>query len=212
MAKTIKEDPVDKKLAASAAGVDDEELRELDASSLSFDDFQSIPESAAVAAHPFQGYPEPKILIDAEIGEISSTSIIALHPNQYVFQDRSGKGQTIKGRGRKRDKIVDLKTFHSRVVRMAGGRASDVVFDRTLELKEGQAVKYAIVPDHAARAQICFKIVKGKIRVDNRYLLLDGAQKSRLREVFRRIHYQQMQAERNANDFDAGTGKFANAE
>lgn len=210
-----KKDPVAETNKQSEQAVIKEELTELDASKLSLSDLKAIPESAASGSHPFQGYPQPKIDLP-NLGKISATSIVVLHPNHYVFQDHSGKGQTIQevnkaGRKTGNSKIVNLKTFHSRLARNLeeGGKSEDFVFDREITLEGGQKALFAIVPSHSCRAQICFKIVKEKIKVDNRYLLLDGEQTSRLRECFRRVHYQQMQAERMARDFDDGKGDFA---
>jgi hypothetical protein len=45
---------------------------------------------------------------------------------------------------------------------------------------------------------VCFMLKKGKMVVDKRYMLADPKQKTRLRNVFRAVHYQQMKAERLA--------------
>ena len=206
MAKLI--DPVD-------TGKKEEEQQEdesaLSIDSLTLDDFQPMPQSASRKPHPFEGYPQRKIKIgsyreknkDVDL-MVSATHILALNPKEYVFQDPSGLNQTVGKPGQ--EKVVDIRTTHSRTVRDERGQNTVVVFDRPIKLGDGRVLeRCAICPDHTARAQICFTVNKktGNIEVDRRYLLADPGQTSRLRRLFEMFNYQQTQSERLSQRFDA---------
>lgn len=187
-----------------------EQVKTLSLEALTLDDFQPVPVTAARQPHPFEGYPQKKIKIgtykfknkDADL-IVSATHIVALNPKQYVHQDPSGKGISIVSGGK--EKIVDYATSHSRVVRDQSGKNTIVVFDRDIILGGGKKMtRCAICPDHTARAQIIFKVNKktGKIEVDDRYVLADINQVTRLRKLFEMYHYQQTKSERLAQKFD----------
>lgn len=188
-----------------------EQMKTLSTEALSLDDFRPIPVTAARQPHPFEGYPQKKIKIGTyqvrgEKAErdliVSATHIVALNPKQYVHQDPSGKGISMVVDGQ--EKIVDIPTSHSRVVRDQMGKNTIVVFDREIILEGGRKMaRCAICPDHTARAQIVFKVDQGggKIQVDNRYVLADIDQVGRLRRLFETFHYQQTQSERLAQKF-----------
>lgn len=156
---------------------------------LSIEDFEQIPEATTQAVHPFEGYP----MQDIDMGKFvtKNTFIVALDPGTYIEQDKSGERHAItvqKGPHRGQTKMVDLETFHSRIVPDSHGQNTDYVFDRVLETKSGN-LRYTVVADHFARARILFYYDSkaNKIRVDKRYRLLDMKQKSRLRDVFQII-------------------------
>jgi hypothetical protein len=187
-----------------------EQVKTLSLEALTLEDFQPVPVTAARQPHPFEGYPQKKIKIgtwkvkgkDADL-IVSATHIVALNPKQYVHQDPSGKGISIVVGGK--EKIVDYMTSHSRVVRDQSGKNTIVVFDRDILLGGGKKMtRCAICPDHTARAQIIFKVNKktGKIEVDDRYVLADINQVTRLRRLFEMYHYQQTKSERLAQKFD----------
>jgi hypothetical protein len=83
-----------------------------------------------------------------------------------------------------------------------GGVNTDICFDRTIDLGEGQKLeRCAFVLSHSARAQIMFVLDPksgSKIQVDTRYLLLDTKQAARLRRVFEMIVNPKIKNERLA--------------
>ena len=204
-------DPVAQGQKEVEAQTQTEEIQALSIEALTLEDFQPIPVSAARKPHPFEGYPQKKIKIGTYKKDgkdhdliVNTTHIIALNPKEYVHQDPSGKGVTIMSGGQ--EKTVDLKTFHSRIVRDERGRSIIVVFDRDIILAGGKTLnRGTICPDHTARAQLLFTVNKrtGKIEVDRRYVLADINQVSCLRECFNMFNYQQTQSERMAQKFDA---------
>jgi hypothetical protein len=201
------EDPV---AEDQAKNEQEEQEKVMTIDSLSLDDFQPVPVTAARQPHPFEGYPQKKIKIGTHKVKgkeedliVNATHIVALNPKQYVHQDPSGKGVTIISGGQ--EKLVDLKTFHTRVVRNQNGQSIDVSFGITIHLANGQKMeRCAYCPDHTARAQIIFKVNQktGKIAVDDRYVLADGEQTGRLRKLFEMFYFQQTSSERAAAKFD----------
>ena len=169
---------------------------------LSVRDLQPIPKQVAVAPDPFDGYPMPKRelifryvdprLSDPEVFTpvmMPITWIVVLSPTVRVHQDPSGLGINIKIK--RKDIIVDLESFHSRVLPDygAGRQNTEIVFDRELILDDGPIGRVAIVKSHWLRAQICFFLNSktNRMDVDDRYLLLDTAQVARLRTTFQLI-------------------------
>lgn len=199
-------DPVDEGNVAEETQALEDGIQSLDISGLNVGDFKPIKQAAAKRPHPFVGYPEKK----AKIGELEVrlTHIIALTPQfaASLFQDSSGGGVTIINPKTKEERLVNLYTPHSRFVIdfEGGGRNVDIVFDRKLMLGDGE-LRCAIVKSPSARSQIMFRLDKvGKVQVDNRYLLADAGQVSRLRQTFFDIvHPQLTAAERAAKRFDA---------
>lgn len=191
----------------------DEQVAQAEALSieaLSLDAFQPIPITGARQPHPFEGYPQRKIKIGTYMAKgkekdliVNITHIVALNPKQYVHQDPSGKGVTIGPIGKER--IVDLQTFHNRIVRDQTGHNIDVSFGMDVLLSDGQKMsRCGYCPDHTARSQIVFKVNRrtGKVEVDDRYVLADIGQVSRLRRLFEMFYYQQTRSERLAQKFD----------
>ncbi len=196
-----KTDPVEKDVV-------DVEL--VDATKLTIEDFQAVPQSAAIQVDPFEGYPMKNIKIrERMVGNkvidviTKRTFIVGLAPSFYVPQDPSGLNQTIEKKvgTKKVEMLVDIKTSHNRTVLNSDGKNEDVVFDNILQMESGK-LRYAIVPDHKARSQLIYKINPKKegrpIEVDPRYLLLDVKQKERLRKVFQSVYYQQTRTEKAA--------------
>ena len=200
----------------------EKDLMGLDPDFLDPDEIGEIPDSAESAPHPFAGYPiGRKIKFKGSKGEgVSSTFVVILKDKDSVFQDRSGKGVEHRTFAKDRNgkdikamdadgrfkpakvestKIINLPSHHNRVTTSPfGGDSHDAVFDRKVMVKDRGEMLCAIVPNPVHRAMVCFKIVKGKLKIDKRYLLADPKQKNKLRDVFRGIHYQQMKAERLA--------------
>jgi len=189
---------------------DQEKVMSID--KLSLEDFQPIPVTAARQPHPFEGYPQKKIKIGTyrdKTGKerdliVSASSLVALNPKVYVHQDPSGKGISIVSGGK--EKIVDYNTLHSRIVRDESGKNIEVLFSREIIFPNGQKItRCAYCPDHTARAQIVYRINKktGRVEVDDRYVVADGGQVSRLRQLFNMFHAQQTKHERLAQKFEA---------
>jgi len=214
------ENPVDKFEKAKEAQNVEDELKSLDGSGLSMADFQVIPVETTTAPHPFDGYPFDKevvkfVVTDPLKGEkivereIVRAHIVALKPGTYVHQDPSGKGVMIKKEDKDDKGViknilempVDLKSYHNRFVQNSRKKNEDVVFDRVLKLKDGD-LTVAIIPDHVARANVCFKLNMrtGKAEVDNRYMLRDFKQRNKLMQVFQIFHSNIINNERLAKE------------
>ena len=209
--KPVLVDPVSENQQEVELQEQEQETQSLAISELSIDDFQPIPVTAAKQAHPFDGYPQTKMRIGSYIVRgvetplmINKSWIVALTPKEDVHQDPSGLNVTIRLATGK-EKIVDYKTSHNRIVKDQNGDSVDIVFDREIIMANGKKMsRVAICPDHTARSQILFKVDKktGKVNVDKRYVLADIGQVSRLRRLFEMFNYQQTQSERLAKKFD----------
>ena len=205
-------DPVAEGQKEAEAQAQTDEMKSLSLQALSLEDFQPIPVTAARQPHPFEGYPQKRIKVGTRKDKagkdidriVNATHIVALNPKEYVHQDPSGKGVTIMSAGK--EKMVDLKTVHNRVVKNERGQNLDIVFDNDILLADGKTLSRGTVcPDHTARAQLVFLVDKrtGKIQVDRRYVLADIDQVGRLRRCFEMFNYQQTQSDRLAQKFDS---------
>lgn len=180
----------------------------VDINSLSESDFTPIPIAAARSSHPFDGYPvKAKVTMGTmgikETFEVSATHVLALNPKEYVHQDQSGKGVTVIDTKTKTEKIVNIPTFHNRRIRdyERGGISTDVVFDRTVPLKDGRVMQNcAYVPNASVRAQLMFFFDPklSRIQPDRRYVILDRDQTNRLRKYFEMISNPKIKVERLA--------------
>jgi hypothetical protein len=204
------EDPVSKGTKKNQEEKLETDMKRFDISNLTMKDFKQLEAATARTPGPFEGYPmKPKIKVGAT--EISATLVVALNPKHYVMQDPSGAGQSIvvdkrdgqgKKTGDKVEQIVNLKTYHSRVIvdYEGGKRNIDIVFDRILKLADGE-IMCAIVPSHSARAQLLFSLDNKtqKIKVDPRYVILDYDQRKPLRRLFEIIINPHLKIERAAD-------------
>jgi hypothetical protein len=195
-------DPVEKKAGEIQAKQDADELKTFDISNLKLEDFQPLQQRAASTPHPFDGYPKNMVKVGeckngrgpkAGLADLMmpSYAVVALNPKERVVEDPSGRRQSVRMKGGN-ERIVDIFAPHNRCVvdYEDGGVNTDICFDRTIDLGEGQKLeRCAFVKSHSARAQIMFALdIKGdKIQVDTRYLLLDTKQAARLRRVFEMI-------------------------
>ena len=137
------------------------DMKTFDVNNIKLSDFSHIPKRQARMKHPFEGYPlKEKIVIGKKTNGHkimeSATFIIGLAPHANPAQDVSGRGMTIIDGKTKKEKIVNLKTFHSRVIPTGPNSNEDVVFDRQLELADGNMIFYAVVRNHNVRAQLAF--------------------------------------------------------
>ena len=207
MAKNEKlKDPASKADSKKEQNELEKDLKGIDIKSFSSKDFKQLSQKTARIPAPFDGYPLNKKVKIGDMPLVPITYVVGLNPRVYVPQDPSGKGVSItvdKRNGQPpRDKMVDLGTYHSRVLRDydEGGKNIDVVFDRELVLDDGAKIMVALVPSHSVRAQLLFKLKrKGGVQVDTNYVLLDPEQSSRLRKLFGIIINPHLKVERVAS-------------
>lgn len=165
-------------------------------SGLGIGDLKSVRQEQTKIPHPFVGYPEVK----SKEG-LNLTHVVVLSPFTDVVQDPSNET----------DEGLITESCHSRYLidPENGKRATEIVFARTLHLKDGD-VKYATVKSPSLRAQLIFKYntkTKG-LDVDKRYQLLDEKQVSRLKKTFQQIVMpQQFGAELRAERFYSDAAK-----
>jgi hypothetical protein len=210
MTGTLK-DPVAKKAGEIQETKDAEELKTFDISNLRLEDFQPLQQKMSSAPHPFDGYPSNMVKVgETQKGPnpkarkdvmMPSYAVVALSPKEAVFEDPSGNRQSIMKNGV--ETMVNIFAPHNRCVvdYEAGGVNTDICFDRTIQIEDGKTLgRCAFIKSHSARAQVMFKLdVKGeRIQIDNRYLLLDVKQASRLRRVFEMIVNPKIKNERLA--------------
>lgn len=171
-------DPVDKDKKEREVSEDIEQLKTFDIANLTMSDFQAVKATAAHTPHPFDGYPYPK-------GK-EATFIVGLNPTKYIPQDPSGRNLSVLVKGK--EKKVTIETTHNRLIQDldAGGVNVDVVFDRKMQLADGNILYYALVPSHSVRAQLIFYYdpKSERIKVNSDYLLIDTAQAKRLRRLY----------------------------
>ena len=190
------QDPADQAKAAMEDDLQKEEAKTFDMSQLSLSDFERIPTSRAKTIPIFERYPYPPKLRLGEIGrdkkkpiyaEVCPTFIVALDPRSEPDQDVSGLRLSIVNTKTKKEEIKDIGTYHSRFIRNLESNV-DVVFDRDLVM-DGKTVHFAIVRDHAVRAQVLFSWDDDRNRaaVDTRYMLLDMNQVSLLRRLYEQL-------------------------
>ena len=184
-----------------------EDMQSFDLSGLKATDFKSIPKRMATASHPFDGYPlKPEVEIGRKANGhkimVSATYIVGLTPDAVPPQDSSGRGISIIDTKTKKERRVDLKTAHSRLIPIGPNTNEDVVFDRIFELTDGDKIFYAVVRGHAVRAQLMFFFNSKleKVEVDPRYRLLDDGQNSRLRTLFHQIINPKLRREKMASE------------
>jgi len=190
-AEKVKKDADDKHLM--------DDMKKFDIANLKASDFKMIPKRKARVSHPFDGYPlKPKVMI-GKTG-MSATFIVAIKPTEEPDQDPSGQRMSITDQETKKEKIVNLKTYHSRVITVGPGQNEDVVFDRVMEWEGGEKIHYAVVPNHTTRAQIFFSYdsKSERIVVDPRYLLLDLDQSGPLNRLFQQIINPKLRRDRMA--------------
>lgn len=203
-----------------------EEMEEDSANWISMGDVQEIREESVRTPHPFAGYPlAPKVKIGydkvkKEDVMISRTFIVLVNPTFAQVEDPSNRSVSIykdvadrPGKGGKPgsgtvEKIVKLKTAHTRCVQDRFGVNHSVVFDRDIMVRGGgrKPIVYqgAIIKEHSVRAQIMYYYDpdRKRVRTDKRYKLVDIDQQKRLLRLFESLHYQQTKAEHRARELE----------
>jgi hypothetical protein len=199
MAKLLK-DPVDEQ--SKTAG-EEEEFASLDVSKIKV---EVLPDEAAKAVHPFDGYPIVKIKIPMPETDKSGKKVVVqkefnltdwvLHNHQAdpIHQDPSNRRN---------------RTFHSRSIMdlPKGNSAPNVMIQFCNKVETGSGTFYgAIVPDPYIRAQLIFKREpkSGRVIVDKRYTLLDRGQAGRLKQCFFNLIKPQLDNEAAADKIMAG--------
>jgi hypothetical protein len=190
MAKDKLTDPADAGKANREEVAAKEGQEQVSFDRLKLSDFKAVPKRAARTPHPFQGYPEKKVKAGTykEKGKevdliINATHLVALIPGTHdVPQDPSNEG---------------IRNTQNVIVSYAG-RSVNIVFDREMELEDGQKVLYALIPDPLYRSQVVFgwDPKTEQIIVHDQYLLLDDGQFSRLRQVFQMVLNPKLKVER----------------
>jgi hypothetical protein len=182
-----------------------DDMKTIDINNLTLGDFEAIPKRQARMTHPFEGYPlKEKVVIGKKPNghkiKESATFVVGLSPHAHPSDDVSGLGVTIIDTKTKKERTVNLGTFHSRVIPTGPHHNEDVVFDRVMDLADGNKIFFALVKNHNTRAQIFFYYdsKNKRIEVDNRYLLLDKGQNSRLQTLYSQIINPKLRRERMA--------------
>lgn len=208
MARQAKVDPVD---AVENAVAEEKEFETLDVSKIKV---EVLPEAAARAVHPFDGYPVKKFKMPAlkyneagrqvrdakgkpvmESQEFNLTEwVLHNHHANPVHQDRSNRRN---------------KTYHSRSVKdlVLGINSPNVVIQFSTLIKTENGDFYgALVPDPYIRCQLIFKREQktGAVQVDKNYMLLDPEQSGRLKRCFMALIKPQLDNERAADAITAG--------
>ena len=204
-------DPVEKN-QGDQQEKDNKALEEaFDISNLKISDFKSAQLKDARPRHPFDGYPDRRIQIGTypenpnnpkskELPLIVNLTHLIVFKEE-VKQDKSGERVSLgfpemrNNEGKiirpNTQKTGTIRTAHNRRAKdyESGGVDVDIVFDRTINLADGQLDQAAIVPSPSVRAQIVFfyNSKTERIEHDSRYLLADSGQISRLRRVFEMI-------------------------
>lgn len=213
MRKKEIEDPVEVTGALKQEETSEEEFDSLDVSKIKV---EVLPDDAARAVHPFDGYPVRKIKISVpkyteggkqvtdregkKVMEMKPFNItdIVLH-NHYrdpIHQDPSNRRN---------------KTYHGRSIKdvLGGNSVPNVAIQFATPIKTANGTYYgAFVPDPYIRCQLAFTVTTGKnggrVIVDKRYMLLDPEQKRRLKQCFERLLKPQQDMEKVADQLMAG--------
>ena len=202
MAKKLLEDPVESGALTSAE--DEAELESLDVSKIKV---EVLPDDAAKALRPFDGYPVKKVKIemnetDKKTGkkvmvpkEFNITHwVLHNHLSDPVHQDPSN---------RKR------KTYHSRSILdiLGGNSVPNIIMQFSTPVETASGVFMgALVPDPYIRSQLIFTRDKksGRVMIDKRYMLLDPDQKNRLKQCYFQLIKPQLDNEAAADKITAG--------
>jgi hypothetical protein len=169
------------------------------------------------APHPFDGFQLARrvaVGVDGKL-KVSATYLVLLKPTEHPQEDRSNDAVTIafsKEPGKGGDpkngptltKVVKLDTFHTQVVTNRHGNENiQIVFDREV-LVDGEWYRCAVVPSHAARAQLVYNwdVKRKRVVIDKRYMIADMRQAKPLLDMYKAMMYQRTAAERSAKEFD----------
>ena len=208
MAKANLVDPVE---GQNNAGPEEEEFESLDVSKIKV---EVLPESAARALKPFDGYPvkkikipvakynakdqrvkgkDGKVVIEPKLFNLTHW-VLHNHLSDPIHQDPSNRKN---------------KTYHSRSILnlLQGNTAPNEVIQFSTPVETASGMFYgALVPDPYIRAQLIFNREQrsGRIIVDKRYMLLDMDQKNKLKLCFIQLIQPQLDMEKAADAITAG--------
>jgi hypothetical protein len=207
--------PRAKKLVDPVAGqvdlkAEEEEFDSLDVSKLKV---EVLPEDAAKALKPFDGYPVKKIKIpvpkyvnDRQVKGSDGKTVI--EPKQFCLTDwvlHNHLSDPIHQDPSNRKH----RTFHSRSILdiLKGNTAGNITMQFATPIETASGKFYgALVPDPYIRCQLIFAREKksGRIIVDKRYMLLDPDQKNRLKQCYFSLIKPQLDMEAAADKITAG--------
>jgi hypothetical protein len=204
----ILRDPVEQASQGQQAARDDELKQVFDISNLKISDFKGAMLRDAQPRHPFDGYPDKKVQVGTYIDQktrkevpliVNLTHIVVF--KEEVKQDPSGKVVTLgfpemkNNEGKiirpNTEKLGTIATAHNRRAKdyESGGIDFDAVFDRVINLADGNMKQCCFIPSPSVRSQLAFRYNSKLMRVvtDSRYLFADTDQISRLRRIFEMI-------------------------
>jgi len=200
-------DPVE---AGKAMLAEEEEFASLDVSKIKV---EVLPDEAAKATRPFDGYPVTKIKLPMPETDRAGKKVMVSkefnltdwvlhnHLSDPIHQDPSNRRN---------------RTFHSRSIMdvLKGNSAPNVMIQFCNKVETADGTFYgAIVPDPYIRAQLIFKRDQKspqRVLVDKRYMLLDKGQAGRLKQCFFQLIKPQLDMEAAADKIMAGEEPPAN--
>jgi hypothetical protein len=183
--------------------VEEKEFETLDVSKIKV---EVLPEDAAKASHPFDGYPIKKIKMDMKAKDKAGKDVMVpkeFNLTDWVLHNHIGDPVHQDPSNRR------ARTYHSRsIMDIRGGNSVPNVtmqFAKLIHTASGDFYG-ALVPDPYIRAQLIFKQEKktGQVVVDKRYMLLDTEQKNRLKQCFLILIRPQAEMEKAADQITAG--------
>ncbi len=207
------EDPVEKQADVK---IEEDDFDSLDVSKIKV---EVLPEDAARALRPFDGYPLNKIKIpvlkySADGRQVKgSDGKTAIEQKEFNITDWVLHNQ-LSDPVHQDPSNRRTQTYHSRSILdlLKGNSAPNVMVQFSTQIKTASGVFYgALVPDPYIRAQFIFTRDKktGKIMVDKRYMLLDPGQKNRLKQCYFQLIKPQLEIEAAADKITAGEAPAA---
>jgi len=182
--------------------MEEDEFETLDVSKIKV---EVLPESAARALKPFDGYPVKKVTVimtetvkgkKVQVPKVFNLThwVLHNHLSDPVHQDQSN---------RKR------RTYHNRSILniLQGNSAPNESIQFSVPMETANGIFYgALVPDPYIRSQLIFvrDQKSGRIQVDKRYMLLDMDQKNKLKQCFIQLVQPKIDMERAADAIMAG--------
>jgi hypothetical protein len=200
MAQKKLTDPVD---AGKEEAINEAEFESLDISKIKV---EVLPDEAAKAVHPFDGYPTKKIKMNMPEKDRAGKKVMTAktfnlthwvlhnHIGDPIHQDPSNRSR---------------KTYHSRSIPdVLGGNSVpniSIQFCTLIDTADGQFYG-ALVPDCYIRSQLIFmrEPKTGNIKIDKRYMLLDPEQAGRLKKAYFQLMKPTLDMERAADQITAG--------
>ena len=182
--------------------MEEDEFETLDVSKIKV---EVLPESAARALKPFDGYPVKKVTVTmtetvkgkkVQVPKVFNLThwVLHNHLSDPVHQDQSNRRR---------------RTYHNRSILniLQGNSAPNESIQFSVPMETANGTFYgALVPDPYIRSQLIFvrDQKSGRIQVDKRYMLLDMDQKNKLKQCFIQLVQPKIDMERAADAITAG--------